>query len=447
MKKKSIFNFLPPLLLAVAMMFSFSVTAKTIYVKTASAGGDDVNGDGQTWGTAYATYQKAMSVVAANDEVWIAAGTYITDYTSATVLTSNDVAFSIYGGFTGDETSVNDRQQGASGYPWDFANPTVIQATTEHPIFYINNKRTPLVDGIIFDGNNMAPCILFRQPTNYSGGIKNCIVKNGNAYRESPFAYSTGTNDFASGGINIGSDRNEASGSGMPAVNTLIENCLIENNTGRLGGGIFAKRTTIINCVVRNNLAKAVASSIVGNYTATRDNGCTGNGGGIATGHWNNTSNVVNIINCVITGNTAEGVGGGVQAYIGGNSAGSGCNIINCIIADNHSSDGTSGMPGGGGGLNTAQWTISNVYNTLFWNNTKGAANTLNDINRSSNSSSTFNLYNNIIPTAVTTQQPNSNTGAIVPATGTVAADLFAAYGSDQIYKTQSGIWLGFDEG
>jgi hypothetical protein len=74
--KKQCRLFFPSFLLVATMMFNLSVTAETIYVKPASAGGDDDAGDGLSWETAYATPVKAFSLAEQDDIIALLQGTY-----------------------------------------------------------------------------------------------------------------------------------------------------------------------------------------------------------------------------------------------------------------------------------------------------------------------------------------------------------------------------------
>ena len=80
--------------------------AQTIYVDQAATG----ENDGTSWANAYTDLQSAIANAEPNDEVWVAAGTYL-----PTTDDDRDISFSIkefvqfYGGFAGDETEREQR--------------------------------------------------------------------------------------------------------------------------------------------------------------------------------------------------------------------------------------------------------------------------------------------------------------------------------------------------
>jgi hypothetical protein len=65
-------------------------------------GGSDLN-DGRGWGNAKATIQAAVSSASDDDEIWVAAGTYIVHDTGSDVIEINR-SVSLFGGFSGNES-------------------------------------------------------------------------------------------------------------------------------------------------------------------------------------------------------------------------------------------------------------------------------------------------------------------------------------------------------
>ena len=202
------------------------------------------------------------------------------------------------------------------------------------------------------------------------------------------------------------------------STNVTIENCRIHNNSG---GGIYCGDTssmTVNNSEVYANTAGTGAgiyllegsSSI--NDTLIRNNTATMNGGGVATGLWNNTT----FTNTTIKDNTAAGSGGGLAQisdsstatfynstvigneatagsgggmYIQGESGTYGVNLTNTVVADNQAPSGggiwldgnltainctiadnrATGSAGGGGAIYANTGGSVTIRNSILWNN------------------------------------------------------------------------------
>ena len=80
--------------------------AQLIYVDQAATGAND----GTSWANAYTDLQSAIANARANDEVWVAAGTYLPTTESDREISFNITEFvRFYGGFAGTETERNQR--------------------------------------------------------------------------------------------------------------------------------------------------------------------------------------------------------------------------------------------------------------------------------------------------------------------------------------------------
>jgi hypothetical protein len=127
---------------------------------------DDANGNnnGTSWANAYTSLQTALGAAGANDEVWVAAGTYkpTTDSNRAALFSIKDQV-NLYGGFNGTETLLSQRNISA--------NPTILSGdlngddnyTTTPPgnisdnsqqIMQANSLTQQTTDGFVIQGGN-----------------------------------------------------------------------------------------------------------------------------------------------------------------------------------------------------------------------------------------------------------------------------------------------------
>lgn len=148
--------------------------------------GDD-SSSGTTWLIAFATLTKASSVAQDGDEVWVAGGTF----QEGTVITIPQ-GVSFYGGFTGTETQLSERD--------------------------IESNKT------IIDGNNSYRCVI-----NY-GLIDGFYITKGRLF----------ANEY---------------GAGIYNINGTVNNCMVYANRGsRDGGGIYNNFGSITNCTINDNI-------------------------------------------------------------------------------------------------------------------------------------------------------------------------------------------------
>jgi hypothetical protein len=343
-------------LLLVAMLVSVNVQATIYRIGNWTVGTSD-----------YATLQEFITAgvgKTADDEIWVAAGTQ--ELTTQWVI--NNYRGKLIGGFKGTETDASEREWVANGKPWELVNKTILKlATKVDPVISsdVNSYQSILraasgstfseINGITFDGTKCtASVIALRTVGSGPTTIKNCIVENGTPPTDNDL---TSTADYEAGGINIGRPNNTT-----VSTTINIENCLIQNNTGRIGAIYTRGALNVLNSVIRNNTA-------------------TENGGAIVTrGAYPTT-----IVNSIISENTAAGNGGAIYAFTAP------LTISNTTIANNRGA--------GSGGLfiawtSTAATAVGKVYNSIFYNN-QLTDNTVNNLVNSTEKQLTFN--NNII--------------------------------------------------
>ncbi|MDQ6479291.1 right-handed parallel beta-helix repeat-containing protein [Dyadobacter sp. LHD-138] len=213
-------------------------------------------GSGASWDCAAGNVQVAINSATAGQQVWVARGTY---QPAGGGSYSMKEGVKIYGGFTGTEASLTERNLTIT------SNKSTLQ--TNGASVLINSGLTltsaAVLDGFIITGATNAPAI-----QNLSGAspmLVNLVVMDNHSF----------------GGIYIS------------ASSPALINCTFTGNSSTSDGGgvlISGGSPTLTNCLISNNTAN--------------------NGGGILI---SNAS--VTLTNCTIVGNTATGQGGGICNY------------------------------------------------------------------------------------------------------------------------------------
>jgi len=312
------------------------ISAKVIYVDQSITG----TSNGTSWSKAYKTLQDALDNASADDQIWVAAGTYNPTYDYGINLGAKGRHFRlingvrIYGGFTGSETLISER---------DFiANETILSGDL----------------GTLGDPSDNSYCVLYHPEgsnLDTTAVLDGFTVRDGVNWRDFPDNQGAGIfNYFSSPKISnckIISNKaylDSAKGGGVCNYysQAVFENCTISGNFSEYyGAGVynFSSDTHFTNCIVEDN-------SIVETYL--RDTF----GGGI----YAFDSNLI-IENSLISSNTAV-YGGGIYCEMGS------LKISNCTIADNLSEV--------GGGLYIKNFSDCTINNSIIWSNeaTEGAS-------------------------------------------------------------------------
>lgn len=331
-------------LLAIAMPFWSQVQAKKVYVK--------LSDDTEAW--SYVTQDDNNMVVTipdgkfngilgnilAGDVVWVAKGVY--QLTGSVNVNGEREGAKIYGGFKGDETSLEQRSlidcdENGIVEPWEFEHETRFVGNTEaepsYRMFTIN-AAGDVLDGVtICDNTNVNDHGVGAFLKN-GAVLSNCIIRNIKSAANKNSAVN-GTGVFVDG-------------------NGLIKACLIENcenyneheSGSTYGGGvnISGKTSVISNSVIRNNHVisskNALGGGVFVNAGATMEN-------------------------CVVFNNSADYRGGGIYVHSGGGQ------LYNVTVAKN------MGAQAGGGIFANGR---SVIYNSVFWGNVnqQGNANSIN---------------------------------------------------------------------
>jgi len=370
----SIYNFVPPLarflrllagLYLLGLLAAPGAMAQTIrYVKPAATG----TGTGASWANASGNFQAMITASTANDQVWVAAGTYKpTTTNNRSISFSMKVGVAIYGGFVGTETLLSQRPAISLTVPPSTTLSANIANDLNNTSYNIFANGPGLTNSAILDGFVLSFALANNSATypQYAGGaisnngtnsgnvcsptIRNCWFTNnlaliggaiynggGNFGNSSPVisncrfennqrAFGSNVTPFGgqSGGGGI---MNDAATSGTS--NPVISNCLFRNNNAPIGGGIFnnaifsgVASPTIVNCVFQGNTTSLPSSA---------------GGSAIYNGAFNSSTSNPTITGCSFLGNTALLYGGAiVNAASGTGSSVSSPILTNCSFQNN----------------------------------------------------------------------------------------------------------------
>jgi hypothetical protein len=286
------------------------------------------SGDGSSWENATANLTEAITVSKPGNEIWIAKGIYRpNDLTPEN--TSNKQYFDLkngvnyYGGFEGNETSIDDRKktdndQNGTVEAWEYSAQTILSAD---------------IDGIEDDYSN------------WPGEGKETTVNN--AIHVLYQSYRTSRQTLVEGLILQGA----TSGGVTILSNTTLINCIVRRNTNNVpltnGGGVNNDHGKVTSCLIDNNHITSTDNGLIIVSPGILTGGGIMNDGGVVSN--------CNIINCSVVGYGVQG--GGIQNWYGV--------VDHCEVASNESS-------GNGGGIAT-YWGC--VKNSKIYNNTsKNAA-------------------------------------------------------------------------
>ena len=319
-------KFLFPVLLI--GLTSNSLQAIIFYVTPTGAGIQD----GSDWANAAPGTQLQLIIngAAANDEVWVACGTYLpTTTTDRTIAFGMRNGLSIYGSFLGSESLLSERDLSCG--PCSILSGEIGAAgNADNSYKVIYNQmldNTAILDGFtIRDGNDD------RTPLSSGNGLGGGLYNHG----------------FNPGGF----------------CHPIIRNCLFTNNFASWGGGAFNNgynngnaEPTYINCIFHQNHAYIEA------------------GGMDSYGVGGNASPTV--INTVFYANTAATNVGAMYAW-GGNAGGNSAPVlINCVFVNNSALNGYAGAfiadnLDENGTTSSGTCTVT-LQNCIVWNNTSTA--------------------------------------------------------------------------
>jgi len=401
------------------VLLSFKANATVFFVKPTATG----TGDGSSWTNASGNLQVMIDAASANDEIWVAAGTYLpmayptgcTDCSSP-----RDYAFilknqvKVYGGFVGTETVLSQRTPTVIA-----TNPSILSGdigasndnsdNTFHVIISVDDDSTTVLDGFtVINGNATAGGDIVVESINVykngGGGMKNlyssptisnCSFTNNNAAYGGGM-YNTDCSLIITNSTFSANTSADKGGGVFNYLSTLIlTNCEFVANTGFYGGGlwIWGHSTSITNCSFLNNVADEgggiynyAASSLTITKCIFSANVGNAQGGGIynqvtspiikqsnfyantsaAGGGLYNLEASPNISNCSFSFNTATN-GGGVMHQLGFDAT-----FTNCTFYGNNATEHGGGIYNEGGEGGSGR-TMALLTNCIFWGNTKNS--------------------------------------------------------------------------
>ncbi len=314
--------------------FLFCVLLTTANAQTVRYVDDDAQGanTGTSWTDAYTDLQSALAGSQSGDQIWVAAGRYVGNFTLK-------VGVEVYGGFAATETELTQRDWTANRAILDgnavgsvVTSPSGATATTRIDGFTITNGSGTVLDPDLFT---------------YGGGLY--------LNSSSPtIANNTITGNRAGvgfGGYGGGLYLNSSSP-------TIANNTITGNSADRYGGGLwlYSSSPTIANNTITGNIAYSDGGGLYlsGGSPTITNNTITGNGAGWSGGGLCLYYSSPTIANNTITGNSARDGGGGLWLYS------SSPTIASNTIARNSA--------GGGGGLGLYSSSPAIANNTIMGN-------------------------------------------------------------------------------
>ncbi len=197
-------------------VFCLAQAQKTIFVDANVLGGAM---NGASWANAFDNLKIALNTSSANDQIWVAKGTYYpttsTDRTISFVLRNG---VQLYGGFNGTETDLFQR---------DFTtNETILSGNIGDPVGTDNSYHVLYGSGL--DSNTV---------------LDGFVIMQGSA-TSSDLLYSNGWG----GGLLLESSQS------IPNTCPKIQNCRFEQNFARVGGAIYClyDQVNMVNPILRN---------------------------------------------------------------------------------------------------------------------------------------------------------------------------------------------------
>ncbi len=330
-------RFLPALSLFWLLVAGLTAQAQTIrYVST--TGTNATPATATSWATSTTDLQGAINASSANDQVWVAGGTY---KPGGNANTNRTISFAmkngvvIYGGFAGGETSLSQRPAVNLTTPsnttlsGEIGNPA---STIDNSYHVISNPSglttTAILDGFVITGGNADGVF----PNSVGGGMYNAGNGSGNVCSPTVRNCAFQDNSTASPGGAIYND-GVSSGNSSPR----LTNCAFQRNSASQGGAMFNEGSSsgtsnpvLTNCVLFGNGGSSTfvndnSASITASYSLF-DN--------TVTGYSFSPTNLTTTTN-PFASTTSTQLRAGSPAIDAGNSSATGITGINTDLAGN----------------------------------------------------------------------------------------------------------------
>ncbi len=344
-------------------------SGSVLYVNANATGANN----GSSWTDAFTNLQDALTFTntcTSITQIWVAAGTYFPDEGGAAVNNDRNASFrmknnlAIYGGFSGTETSLSQRD-------W-IANKTILSGEIQQDNDVSNNSLNVILNAYLEAARLYNTAILdgFTVTGGNANGTKNVTIP--------------------SGSVNIG-----IFGGGISNVyaSPTIANCIFTGNSAQYGGGFASyysyDNLSMVNCSFLNNSAGQNGGGLYLFQTTpsfsgvlflrkiTVSNNSSGYGGGVYI-----ADAQVGLENSVVSTNSASSGGGGIFSY------GSSVSLFNSTVYGNTTS--SSSFYSGGLYFGTDAPTRLTIVNSIFWGNRK-TGNVISSVSYGGSESELFN--------------------------------------------------------
>ncbi|WP_124979917.1 T9SS type A sorting domain-containing protein [Nonlabens xiamenensis] len=308
-----------------------------VYASTTGSG----SFSGDSWANS-TTLGAALSMVTQNGEIWVKSGTYKpTSGTNRMVPLDVDKSVSLYGGFAGNETNINQRVLGA--------NPTILDGDL------MGNDDNRIIDGnVTYNDNSVTIVEIGASNVNMDGfTITSAYASDATAGTRTGYGALYIDNNVKNFTLkNMLFTRNVARGGGagiyyaplnQNSASLRIENSVFKDNFSRIGTGIYLETRANTNMDV-----KIINSLFYDNATGDMASG-QGVGASSALIRATEVNNSINVdlVHCAFIDNEERSTGSSTFVY-GRQNVNAGpvtCRIFNSIFDTNTNANSTEPSP------------------------------------------------------------------------------------------------------